>query len=259
MLCKKQVKSRSDVVVYTMSKLESNGYKKCFGISEKNIVHAGIPRHDKDWIEFICNQQRPSKNNVFNSFVFIIGRPASQYNTPERKKKALKDIYDIVCNKYKLKLVVKTHPKESLSGIDGDIYKSALGVENYGKDWVFSNSHTFMLGKKAIFCISFYSGVIIDMLAINRATIEYLDLEGLDTYDNSDSLRDEYGKPVFQYRYTNLVLGASSKSALNQHIDSILNQYEATILSLQSRYEEYFKPFNGASEMVANDIYKKIQ
>ena len=258
MLCKKQVKFRSDVVVYTMSKLESDGYKKCFGISENNIIHVGIPRHDKDWIEFIYNQSYSVKNNIFDSFVFIIGRPASQYNTPERKKKALKDIYEIVCNKYKLKLIVKTHPKESLDGVDGDIYRNALGIENYGKDWVFSDNHVFMLGKKAFFCISFYSGVIIDMLAINRPTIEYLNLEGLDAYDNSDSLRDEYGKPVFQYRYTNLVLGASSKSALDQHIDSILNQYEATILSLQSRYEEYFKPFNGASEMVANNIFNRI-
>ena len=258
MLCKKQVKFRSDVVVYTMSKLESDGYKKCFGISENNIIHVGIPRHDKDWIEFIYNQSYSVKNNIFDSFVFIIGRPASQYNTPERKKKALKDIYEIVCNKYKLKLIIKSHPKESLDGVDGDIYRNALGIENYGKDWVFSDNHVFMLGKKAFFCISFYSGVIIDMLAINRPTIEYLNLEGLDAYDNSDSLRDEYGKPVFQYRYTNLVLGASSKSALDQHIDSILNQYEATILSLQSRYEEYFKPFNGASEMVANNIFNRI-
>ena len=117
MLCKKQVKSRSDVVVYTMSKLESNGYKKCFGISENNIIHVGIPRHDKDWIEFIYNQSYSIKNNIFDSFVFIIGRPASQYNTPERKKEALKDIYEIVCNKYKLKLIIKSNRSQIVISI----------------------------------------------------------------------------------------------------------------------------------------------
>ena len=97
------------------------------------------------------------------------------------------------------------------------------------------------------------------MLAINKPTIEYLDLEGLEEYDNKNSLRDKHGKPVSQFRYANLVLGASSKLDLEQHVESILNQYEATISPLRSRYNDFFKTFNSASEMVANDIYKKIQ
>jgi hypothetical protein len=97
------------------------------------------------------------------------------------------------------------------------------------------------------------------MLAINKPTIEYLDLEGLEGYDNKNSLRDEHGKPVSQFRFVNLVLGASSRSDLEQHVKSILNQYEATTSPLRSRYDNFFKTFDGASEMVANDIYKKIQ
>ena len=257
--CKQPIAKRSDVVVYSMSDLEFNGYKKCFGILEKNIIHAGIPRHDKDWIEFIVNNSPPSSKDEFDSFVMVIGRPASPYNTVERKKKALKDIYDIICIRHKLKLVVKSHPKESLDGIDGDIYTEALGLENYGKTWIYSDRHPFVLGKKAIFSIAFFSGVPVDMLAINKPTIEYLNLSGLPLYDNSDSLRSKDGEPVFQFRYTNLVLGASSKLELEQHVESILNRYEATVLSLRSRYDNFFKTFDGASEMVANDIYKKIQ
>jgi len=258
--CKQSITKRSDVTVYSMSHIEEHGYQKCFGILGKNIVHAGIPRHDNDWIEFICSQSYSNKaSKVFDSFVFIIGRAASPYNTIERKKKALKDIYDIICIKHKLKLVVKSHPKESLDGIDGDIYTEALGLENYGKTWMYSDTHPFILGKKAIFSISFYSGIVLDMLAINKPTIEYLNLSDLPSYDNSDSLRDGDGEPVFQYRYTNLVLGASSKLELEQHVESILNRYEATVLLLRSRYDNFFKTFDGASEMVANDIYKKIQ
>jgi len=253
--CKDPVPKRSDVTVYSMSNLELDGYKKCFGILEKNIIHAGIPRHDNDWIEFISKQTNYIESDVFDSFVFIIGRPASPYNTVERKLKALKDIYDIVCIKCKLKLVVKTHPKESA---DESVYIEALGLENYGKTWMYSDSHPFILGKKAIFCISFYSGVILDMLAINKPTIEYLDLEGLKSYDNSDSLRDMNGKPVFQYRYTNLVLGASNKIEFETHVDSILNKTEETVSSLRLRYEEYFSPFDEASAMIADNIYKGI-
>ena len=181
-----------------------------------------------------------------------------QYNTIERKRKALRDIYNIVCIKYKLKLVIKTHPKESLDGIDGKIYRDILGEENYGKIWSYSDRHPIVLGKKAVFTISFYSGVALDMLAINKPTIEYLNLEGLDLYDNSDSLRDKFGKPVFQFRYLELVLGVSSRSELESCVDSILNQKEETTALLYSKYKYYFEPFDAASKFVANDIYKKI-
>ena len=259
--CEESVSKRSDVTVYVRSHLEVGGYKKCYGILEKNIVHASIPRHDKDWIEFVCSQPDASDNeeDVFDSFVFIIGRQISPYHTIARKRKALKDIYNVICVKNKLKLVVKKHPKESLNGIDGDIYRDVLGMDNYGKTWLFSNSHPFILGKKSLFSISFYSGVPLDMLAINKPTIEYFNLVGLKAYDNKKSLRDDHGKAVSQYRYTKLVLGARSKLELEQHVESILNRYEATVLSLRSRYDNFFKTFDGASEMVANDIYKKIQ
>jgi CDP-glycerol glycerophosphotransferase (TagB/SpsB family) len=257
-VCEHAVRKRSDVVVYNMSRFEIDGYKKCFGILEKNIIHAGIPRHDNDWIEFICSHSNSIKENAFDSYIFIIGRQTSPYNTPERKKKALKDIYNVVCKKHKLKLVVKTHPKEHIDGIDGHIYMDALGKENYGKTWIYSDNHPFILGKKAIFSISFYSGVILDMLAINKPTIEYLDMKDLEAYDNSNSLRDDEGNPVLNYRSAKLVLGASSKLELERHVESILNKYEATMLPLASMYEYCFEPLNGASKMVADDIYKKI-
>jgi hypothetical protein len=256
--CNQSVEKRSDVTVYSMSNLESVGYEKCYGILGKNIIHAGIPKHDKDWFEFVYNNSDNTKREEFNSFVFMIGRPASPYNTLERKKKALKDIYDVVCVKHKLRLIVKTHPKESIYGVDGDIYRDALGEKNYGKTWVYSNSHPFILGKKSIFSISFYSGVALDMLAINKPTIEYLDLVGLPLYDNSSALRDEQGRPVFQSRYTNIVLGANSRQELEDHVESILQQYEETILPLRLRYKKYFSVYDGSSKMIADDIHKKI-
>ena len=256
--CEKTVSKRSNVTVYSVSNLETDGYKKCFGILDKNIVHAGIPRHDNDWIKFIFNQVNRTEEEVFDSFVFIIGRPASPYNAAKRKKAALKDIHNKICIENKLKLIVKTHPKESLDGVDGKIYEDALGLENYGKTWVYSNTHPFVLGSKAIFAVSFYSGVSIDMLAFNKPTIEYLNLEGLESYDNESSLRNKRGAPVFQFRYADLVLGASSTAEFNKHVDSLLNQYNETISPLFLNYNKYFETFSSSSSMVANDIFKKI-
>ena len=250
--CEQSAVKRSDVTVYSKSHLEVNGYKKCHGILEKNIVHAGIPRHDKDWIEFVCNQFDDIKENMFDSFVFIIGRQVSTHHAAlAERKKALKDIYNVVCIENKLKLVVKTHPKELL---DGSIYRDVLGMENYGKTWLFSSSHPFVLGKKSLFSIAFYSGVPIDMLAINKPTIEYLDLEGT----NKILFKDENGKIVSQYGLVNLVISVSSKLELEQYVGSILNKYESTLLPLKQNYEKYFDPINDASGMVANDICKRI-
>jgi len=255
--CEKSIKHNPNVTVYSMSHFEEYGYKKCYGILKKNIIHAGIPRHDKDWIDFIGKQSNDIKNK-FNSYVFIIGRPASPYNTIERKKKVLRDVYNTVCVKYNLKLVVKPHPKESMEGIDGSIYKSALGEKNYGDNWIFSNSHPFVIGKDAIFCVSFYSGVVIDMLAINKPTIEYLNLKGLESYDNDKSLRDKYGNPVFPYRYTNLVFGVDCKHDFEKSVEDILTKDEYLFGKILSNYSNYYKPFDSSSKMVCDDILKKI-
>jgi hypothetical protein len=257
--CKKRVKTRRDTVVYNMSHFEDDGYKKCHGILDKNLVHVGIPSYDKDWVKFIFKQQKPPKEDVFDSFVLIIGRPASPFNTLERKKSALRNIYNTICIKHKLKIVVKPHPKESINGTDGHIYRDTLGIENYGKTWMYSDQHPFILGNKTIFSISFYSGVALGMLSINKPTIEYLDLRGIDAYDNNFSLRDKNGTPVFSDRYANLVLGASTSMEFDQHVDSILNRYEGTVLPLYINYKNYFNPLNNASEIVANDICIRLK
>jgi len=257
-LCKKDEKKRKDVIVYSMSELELDGYNKCFGIAKENIVHSGIPRHDKYWIDFIRNKNDLVENKLFDSYVLIIGRPASAYNTSERKKNFLHDIYDIVCNKYNLKLVVKTHPKDDMSGVDGVIYKNALGMKNYDKNWIFSDMHPFKLGDNALFCISLFSGVSIDMLALNKPTIECLNLKDLPLYDNDRSLRDRCNNPVFQFRYTGLVYGADTRSDLEKYIDLIINKNELSTKSLHEKYKSYFNAFDNSSQFVTKNILKKI-
>ncbi len=258
MCCSNKARIRQNVYMYTTSTLEEPGYNKCFGIKKCNILSVGIPRHDSDWIDYIRSQSKAVNNKDFDSYVFIISRPASNFNTMERKVKAIKHIHDIVCIKHKLKLVIKSHPKESFESCDGRIYEDILGKENYGKNWVYSDKHPFEIGNRAIFCISFYSGVPIDMLAIKKPTIEYLDLNGLTLYDNETSLRGKGGEPVFQYRYANLVLGSSSKKELEEHVNSILYDYNKTLSYLYSNYIDYFSPTEGASEKVANDIHNKL-
>jgi len=259
-LCKKSVNKKPNLIVYSNSCLEHKGYKRCFGVLDKNIVLSGIVRHDGNWIKFISNNNLGKKipSELFSKFVFIIGAPASPYNTPERKRKMLKNIYDLICVKHNIKLIIKTHPKESIDGIDGQIYKESFGSMNYGKKWMYSNKSPFTLGRKAIFACSFGSGVALDMLAIGKPTIDCLNLNGLTEYDTDESLRDEFNNPVFPIGHLGLVLIATSYSDLERHVDSILYDYEDTIGLLVSRYNDYFRLHNDSPVMVANDIYKRL-
>ena len=90
-------------------------------------------------------------------------------------------------------IVIKLHPKERREGI----YEEVFGTETYGYNWVYSDNHPFVLAEYSDFAISFYSGVVIDMLALGIPTIEYLDLRGIPEYDNDESLRDKMDHPVF--------------------------------------------------------------
>ncbi|MBT5399480.1 hypothetical protein HOL24_02940, partial [bacterium] len=258
-LCKKTVKKRSDIVVYSNSYLEFDGYKRCFGVLKNSISHVGIVRHDKDWIRFLCdNLKEENTGELFDSFVLIIGSPASPHNPPERKRKVLRNIYDIAYVKYGIKLVIKPHPKEDRYGFDGDIYSNALNIENYGKAWMYSDKNPFILGKKVVFVCTFGSGVSLDMLFINKPTIDCADLRGLELYDTESSLRNESGNPVFGNSYAKFTLNACSRPELELHVKSILTKYEETVELLRSNYDSYFGVFNGSSGIVANDICRRV-
>jgi len=257
--CNKKSLERKDVTVYVSSELERKGYNRCFGVPDENIVHAGIPRHDRDWIEYVCGNSCRVDEHGFDNYVFIIGRPASRYLPPKRKAESLRVIYDVLVRQHKFTLVVKAHPKEDLIGLDGEIYNNALGSSNYKIDWMYSKSHPFVLGKGAMFCVSFYSGVINDMLALNKPTIEYLDLRDIPDYDNSESLRDDNGDPVLSERKAGLVLGVNDKEGFIRNVDKIINKREFVISSLTDVYNNYYGVNGGLSAYVSDDIVRRIQ
>jgi hypothetical protein len=257
--CYKKIEKRSDVVVYPYSFPEVKGYQSCYGIDERNIFVTGIIRHNKDWINYVIDNFNLGEfDQIFDNFVLIIGRPVSPFNPPDRYKRALKNINKIICNELGKKILIKTHPKEDCDGAESRIYYEVFGKDNYGITWCFSDAHPFLLGKKCNFSISFYSSVPIDLIAMGKLTIEYLDLRGLKRYDNVNSLRDGHGHPVFPERYSNLVLGASNEKQFRKHIQSIESDYDLTFSKIKSKYDEYFSSPKDAVKIVVKDIRTRI-
>ena len=245
---------RKDVKAYLFSSKERHFYEHKYAIHKSFMEVVGVPRHSPDWMEFI-QLNIPKQNNEINSLnngsIFIISRPGNSiYHPYKRKKKALENIKRLAWNDLKKNIVIKLHPKEKKEGI----YEEVFGTDTYGDKWVYSELHPFVLGKESDFAISFYSGVVIDMLALGVPTIEYLDLRGIPEYDNDESLRDKMDHPVFSYRHLDLVLGASDYEQMKAHVMEIMNDRETVLSRLQATYNELFPKIENINDKIAQDI-----
>lgn len=249
---------RKDIKAYLFSSLELNLYKYEYAIHQSCLEVVGVPRHSFDWIDFIKSNLPKNKNDidsVLDDSIFIISRPSgTTYFPHDRKKKALENIKSLAWNDLKKNIVVKLHPKEQKDGI----YEEVFGCDTYGHKWIYSDLHPFVLGEVSEFAISFFSGVVLDMLALGVPTIEYLDLRGIPEFDNYESLRDKSGNPVLSYRYLDLVLGASDYKELKFYASEIINNRDKIISKLLTRYNEIFPRINHINDKISKDIIRKV-
>jgi hypothetical protein len=246
---------KSDVKTYLSSYFEVDMYKKCYGIDNNNIKVSGIVRHDPLWKKFIINSDLAKQNNIeFDDFVLIISRPISPYNTKERMFDALCNVRDVICGDLGKRIVIKLHPKEDIGNNIFRIYEEVFGRDNLNKTWCYSALHPLYLASKCYFGISFYSGVPLDLLSFEKPTIEYLDLRGLNNYDNEKSLRDKDGHPVFSERFSGLVLGSSNLEQFRRHVFSLENNYNEVVEGLLLKYKEYFYQPKNSIDNIVEDI-----
>jgi hypothetical protein len=245
---------RKDVKAYLFSSMEVPLYEYKYAIHNSFMEVVGVPRHSPDWMEFMrlnILEQNNEINSLNNGSIFIISRPSGTNYLPyKRKKKALEDIKRLAWKDLKKNIVVKLHPKEKNEGI----YEEVFGTDTYGDNWVYSDLHPFVLAKESDFAISFYSCVVIDMLALGVPTIEYLNLRGIPEFDNDKSLRDKIDDPVFSYRYLDLVLGASDYEMMKAHVMEIMNDRETVLSRLQAKYNELFPKIENINDKIAQDI-----
>jgi hypothetical protein len=244
------IKSRENLKAYLFSSFEIDYYKRTFCLEDSHLSVVGIPRHDGNWLE---KMHTAFNYNDFifkkDEYVLIISRPLCSYITAERRKEALEYIKKIVIEKLGLKIVIKLHPKEDKS----KIYEEVFGISEYEKKWVYSSRHPLALGENCKFAISFFSGVVIDMMKLGVPSIEYLDLKDLAGHDDKNSLRDgEY--PIFGYRNLGFVYGASNFQQLEFNINKIINNRSVVNQELVEKYNKYFPLNNNVSNEIAKEM-----
>lgn len=242
---------KENVIAYIHSEHEKEFFRDRFGVPEENQRVVGVPRHQPEWIRYLIENEQTNPELPEKDFIFIISRPhTTDYHPRERMQKALQHIKKLAWEDLNKKLVVKLHPKETVTGI----YEEVFGKENYGEKWFYSDLHPFVLGNQCIFAIAFYSGVVIDMIAMDVPTIELLDLRELPNYDKEEALRDENGDPVFEYRYNHLTLGANDYNDLKIQAMRILNDREGVMEKLNKSYLEHYRGKENVNLLIAEQI-----
>ena len=149
-----------------------------------------------------------------------------------------------------LNIIIKLHPKE----IGQNLYKRAFDSGSGKVNWKFSVDHPFSLGKNCQFAVSFYSGVPLDLLQLGVPTIELSDFRGIDHDDHPNSLRNTRGEAVREYRYLNLVLGATTFEEFQNHVKKIFSDKQKVINDLNKNYSKIFKHKMKSSDIISDEI-----
>ncbi len=240
----------SNMTALLFSHEERQFYRNKYGLEVSNLQVIGIPRHETQWLTNIEATHGGADFYKKKRFIFVIGRPSNdKYHPRERKILALKDIRK-VAEKFALDIVVKAHPKEH----DDAVYREAFKGMSKGLSFNFSNSHPLVLGRRCVFAVSFFSGVAVDMLRLGTPVIERLDLRGLPSADNAESLRDSNDEPVYVYRYLELALGASDTITFEKQVERVMKHRREVIAEQRAAYNRVFPIIPDINEKIATEI-----
>lgn len=220
---------------------------------DKNIHAVGIARHSSYWVNKIINNYNSySKNN--KKIIVVFSRGADNHLLPmDRKMAAIKSILDF-SRKNNYFLIVKKHPTEKYSEIEDIIGKHYFNVH-----WTFSNEHPLYLGSIADVAVVFHSSVVSDLLRIGMIAIEYLDLRGLSSFDNSQAEKDHDGKIIWSsYRKNKCVIPAEDYDDFNSAVSWLfLNKDKIKNLS-KKKYHQLVSTYEDQDKTIARIILSRV-
>jgi hypothetical protein len=245
-----------NVTAYLFSEEEIAHYKERFGLKDNQIKVVGVPRHNPEWINTLISYQNDMEFNKYGEFIFIISRPYGSKMLPrKRMKSTLQEIKKIAFGDLDLNIVVKLHPSE----LKQDLYEEVFGESEKNVKWFYSSSHPFVLGKNAMFAISFYSGIAVDLISMGVPVIEKIDLRNIEIFEQDDSMKDNDGEPVLRYRYYNLLLGASSNEQLRNHAEEIVSNRVKVLDKLKLNYNKVYPTIKDVNKTIALDIINSFE
>jgi hypothetical protein len=240
----------ASITAYVASDMEISPYQISYGLEEDSIKPVGVPRHSSSWVDKL-NRHFETESLPSLPYIFLASRPKNaKYFPKELKIKALQDIkrlsVELDCH-----IVVRCHPKEH----DNDLFLEEFGQEFFGKRWTYSAKHPLVLGTKALFCITFFSSVAVDMAALGIPVIERFDFTGLTGVTQE---RDRCGAPTSMYQKFGLACGAQNYEELREQACRIFDDRQAAIKRVKDAYKALYRTVDDPIGMIADDIERNL-
>ena len=235
------------LVVCAQSTREVALYIKSFNLKKRDVLIAGIPRHHPDWMRHFSSITGHSTPIDGKDTILLVSRPGGSSYLPSDRKRINVETLREFADQHNLKILIKRHPKEKHERV----FEQVLKKNNRGVKWDFTESHALEASPNIIFAVTFFSGVVLDLLQRGIPTIELLDLRELPDWDHKLVSRDILGHPIIEYREFGLVIGATTKQEFFAAAQAVMVETAATLEKLRLSYvENYRYPPLSAAQVV---------
>jgi len=228
--------------LYSFNQKEKDFYEYMFGVD--NFLVAGCPKLDSKWLNYINENYKIKNYNLNNSKnVLLISRLPASYLPQNHKIQFLNIIKKKLMIENNYNLMIKRHPREHPNSINN--YFKIFEKKKFNKDWTFVDDYPALIGTKCDFAICFFSGVSIELLNINKPTIELLNLDEIPPNKIKDEvLIDENNHKVKINRFLKLVYGANDEESFSNIVDYINANKTKSVENLKKNYTEIYKSTN---------------
>ena len=240
----------SNLTIFNYTRDEIFFWKFIYKNQKIKNIRVPIFKNKKSWILKIIKNSKKDFSNQWKDYVFLISRSVNEdYFTSQSKENHFYDIVKI-CAYFKKKLVIRFHPKENKKLWKKKYIKI---LNKFKLEYNFSESHPFKIAKNSILTICYFSELSVSLASLNIPVIEYLNLKN--KIDKKKSLlRDKNNRPVFDYRYLNLVKGVDDYKTLKKTFVYIIKNRKSVI---NKTHKIYLKLFISEYEKI-NKIVKII-
>jgi len=210
--------SINNTLFLAYSKFDVNFYRNVCLVPSKQVFDIGIPWHNSDWLSKFKNIKS------YNQNIFVVSRPsAASYLDRNEKERTIRNIAKYAIKK-DFDIVVKIHPKE----VNDPLYKKIFKELSF-QNWSFFDGNILTGISQSSVVVTFFSGVCVDAIALDRPVIEYRDSRGKVINNN-----------INQYENTNLVIPAKNKQEFFNAMDKCMDERSSVLNRQRNNYEKLF-------------------
>jgi hypothetical protein len=241
-----------DITIYASSELEAAHYEESCGVPNSRIKVVGVPRHSKQWLRRLRDSYGSQAEK--GKFIYVASRPVHKTSFPPAKKTDALQALRALSHELNCILLVRPHPAET--EVDRAIIERALGKERMGESWSYSLLPAIVAADGALFAVTMFSSVAVDMLAIDVPAIELFDFSHLT--DTPSLVPDVKGRLTSIYRRAGLVLAASNFPELKEKASEILADRNTILTKLKLAYGRSYADPRNSMDIVVGDITEAL-